>query len=71
MFNLSLYKLSLLSIETEKYAHVTFFFNGGREEPFPREDREMVPSPRVATYDLQPEMNAAGVGKEVSIICHP
>jgi 2,3-bisphosphoglycerate-independent phosphoglycerate mutase len=43
--------------ETEKYAHVTFFLNGGREEPFPGEDRIMVPSPRVATYDLQPEMS--------------
>lgn len=43
--------------ETEKYAHVTFFFNGGREERFPGEDRIMVPSPKVATYDLQPEMN--------------
>jgi 2,3-bisphosphoglycerate-independent phosphoglycerate mutase len=44
--------------ETEKYAHVTFFFNGGREEPFPLEDRILIPSPKVATYDLQPEMNA-------------
>jgi len=44
--------------ETEKYAHVTFFFNGGREEPFPGEDREMIKSPAVATYDLQPEMSA-------------
>jgi 2,3-bisphosphoglycerate-independent phosphoglycerate mutase len=49
------------SAETEKYAHVTFFLNGGREEPFPGEDRALVPSPRVATYDLQPEMSAAGV----------
>jgi 2,3-bisphosphoglycerate-independent phosphoglycerate mutase len=47
--------------ETEKYAHVTYFFNGGREAPFPGEDRLLVPSPRVATYDLQPEMSAAGV----------
>jgi 2,3-bisphosphoglycerate-independent phosphoglycerate mutase len=47
--------------ETEKYAHVTFFFNGGREEPYPGEDRKLVPSPRVATYDLQPEMSAAEV----------
>ncbi len=47
--------------ETEKYAHVTFFFNGGREEPFPGEERRLVPSPTVATYDLQPEMSAAGV----------
>ena len=44
--------------ETEKYAHVTFFFNGGVETPFPREDRILIPSPRVATYDLQPEMSA-------------
>jgi 2,3-bisphosphoglycerate-independent phosphoglycerate mutase len=44
--------------ETEKYAHVTFFFNGGREEAFPGEDRILVPSPSVATYDLQPEMSA-------------
>jgi 2,3-bisphosphoglycerate-independent phosphoglycerate mutase len=44
--------------ETEKYAHVTFFFNGGREEPYPLEERILVPSPKVATYDLQPEMSA-------------
>ena len=44
--------------ETEKYAHVTFFFNGGREAAFPGEDRILVPSPKVATYDLQPEMSA-------------
>jgi len=50
--------------ETEKYAHVTYFFNGGREEPFPGEERVMVPSPRIATYDLQPEMSAAGVAAE-------
>jgi 2,3-bisphosphoglycerate-independent phosphoglycerate mutase len=47
--------------ETEKYAHVTYFFNGGVEPPEPGEDRVMVPSPKVATYDLQPEMSAAGV----------
>lgn len=47
--------------ETEKYPHVTFFFNGGREEPFPGEERALVPSPKVATYDLQPEMSAPGV----------
>lgn len=47
--------------ETEKYAHVTFFFNGGKEAEFEGEVRKMVPSPRVATYDLDPEMNAAGV----------
>jgi 2,3-bisphosphoglycerate-independent phosphoglycerate mutase len=44
--------------ETEKYPHVTFFFNGGREEPFPGESRVLIPSPKVATYDLQPEMSA-------------
>ncbi len=44
--------------ETEKYPHVTYFLNGGREEPFPGEERILVPSPKVATYDLQPEMNA-------------
>ncbi|HET9852934.1 MAG TPA: 2,3-bisphosphoglycerate-independent phosphoglycerate mutase [Candidatus Limnocylindrales bacterium] len=47
--------------ETEKYAHVTYFLNGGREAPFEGEDRVLVPSPKVATYDLQPEMSAAGV----------
>ena len=47
--------------ETEKYPHVTYFFNGGIEAPFPREERELVPSPKVATYDLQPEMSAMGV----------
>jgi len=47
--------------ETEKYAHVTFFFNGGVEKPNQGEDRILIPSPRVATYDLQPEMNAAQV----------
>jgi 2,3-bisphosphoglycerate-independent phosphoglycerate mutase len=50
--------LSQLRIaETEKYAHVTFFFSGGREAPFPGEERILVPSPKVATYDLQPEMS--------------
>ena len=44
--------------ETEKYAHVTFFFNGGRETPYDNEDRILVPSPKVATYDLKPEMSA-------------
>jgi 2,3-bisphosphoglycerate-independent phosphoglycerate mutase len=47
--------------ETEKYPHVTYFFNGGIEVPFAGEERLLVPSPRVATYDLQPEMSAAGV----------
>lgn len=51
--------------ETEKYAHVTYFFNGGREEPFDGEDRALIPSPKVATYDLQPEMSASGVGDAV------
>ena len=47
--------------ETEKYAHVTFFFNGGQEDVFPGEDRCLIPSPKVATYDLQPEMSAHAV----------
>ena len=47
--------------ETEKYAHVTFFFSGGREEPYPGEDRILVPSPKVATYDLKPEMSCPEV----------
>ncbi len=51
------------SAETEKYAHVTYFFNGGREEPLAGEDRNLVPSPKVATYDLQPEMSAHGVAE--------
>lgn len=55
--NLGLKQLRLA--ETEKYAHVTFFFNGGVEEPFKNEDRILVPSPQVATYDLQPEMSAS------------
>lgn len=64
--------------ETEKYPHVTFFFSGGREEPFPGEERIMIPSPKVATYDLQPEMSALPMteavvellGKgEVDLVC--
>lgn len=51
--------------ETEKYAHVTFFFNAQREQPFPGEDRILIPSPKVATYDLQPEMSAAEVTKRL------
>jgi 2,3-bisphosphoglycerate-independent phosphoglycerate mutase len=51
--------------ETEKYAHVTYFLNGGREAPFPGEDRKLVPSPKVATYDLQPEMSAGPLTDEV------
>ena len=51
--------------ETEKYAHVTYFFNGGVEQPFPGEDRVLVPSPKVATYDLKPEMSADGIAEVV------
>jgi 2,3-bisphosphoglycerate-independent phosphoglycerate mutase len=51
--------------ETEKYAHVTYFFNGGNEKPYGGEERELVPSPKVATYDLQPEMSAAGITDKV------
>jgi 2,3-bisphosphoglycerate-independent phosphoglycerate mutase len=51
--------------ETEKYAHVTYFFNGGVEQPFPGEDRALVQSPKVATYDLKPEMSAAGIADKV------
>ncbi|KAI9929227.1 hypothetical protein ASPWEDRAFT_354300 [Aspergillus wentii DTO 134E9] len=52
--------------ETEKYAHVTFFFNGGVEKQFPGEVRDMIASPKVATYDLDPKMSAAGVGEKTS-----
>ncbi|KAJ5338396.1 hypothetical protein N7541_010370 [Penicillium brevicompactum] len=52
--------------ETEKYAHVTFFFNGGIEKDFPGETRDMIPSPKVATYDLDPKMSAAAVGTKMS-----
>ena len=51
--------------ETEKYAHVTYFFNGGVEQPFPGEERVLVPSPKVPTYDLKPEMSAAGISEAV------
>jgi len=51
--------------ETEKYAHVTYFFNGGNEKPYPGESRELVASPKVATYDLKPEMSAPGVTEVV------
>src|SRR5262249_22135639 len=51
--------------ETEKYAHVTYFFNGGNEKPKPGEERELVPSPKVATYDLKPEMSAEGITEVV------
>ncbi|MAD07707.1 MAG: phosphoglycerate mutase (2,3-diphosphoglycerate-independent) [Gammaproteobacteria bacterium] len=56
--------------ETEKYAHVTFFFSGGREEPFAQEHRILIPSPDVATYDLQPQMSAAAVTKELVAAIH-
>lgn len=52
--------------ETEKYAHVTFFFNGGREEAFPGEERVLIPSPKVATYDLKPEMSVHAVAKSMA-----
>ncbi len=52
--------------ETEKYAHVTYFFNGGMEEPYAGEDRVLVPSPKVATYDLRPEMSAAEVSERAA-----
>ncbi|HZC36551.1 MAG TPA: 2,3-bisphosphoglycerate-independent phosphoglycerate mutase [Chthoniobacterales bacterium] len=58
-------KRQLRIAETEKYPHVTYFFNGGIEVPYPGEDRVIVPSPKVATYDLQPEMSAPEVTKEV------
>ncbi len=76
--NLGLHQLRIA--ETEKYAHVTYFFNGGRETQFANEDRILVPSPKVATYDLQPEMSAPEVterlvaaiksGKYDAIICN-
>jgi 2,3-bisphosphoglycerate-independent phosphoglycerate mutase len=56
---------NLRCAETEKYAHVTYFFNGGTEKPFGGEERIMVPSPKVPTYDLQPEMSAAGIADTV------
>ncbi len=60
---------NLRAAETEKYAHVTYFFNGGREEPYPGEDRRLIPSPKVATYDLQPEMSAPAVAQLVHEAC--
>jgi 2,3-bisphosphoglycerate-independent phosphoglycerate mutase len=54
-------RTQLRTAETEKYPHVTYFFNGGTEPPYPGEERILVPSPKVATYDLMPEMSAAGV----------
>ncbi len=61
----ALNKTQLRIAETEKYAHVTFFFSGGREEPFSGEQRILIPSPDVATYDLQPEMSAAEVTEQL------
>ena len=58
-------KRQLKVAETEKYAHVTYFFNGGEEEPWSGEERTLVPSPKVATYDLQPEMSAPAVSQAV------
>src|SRR5881296_4541886 len=58
-------KKQLRIAETEKYAHVTYFFNGGIEKPFPGEGRKLIPSPKVATYDLKPEMSAFEVTDEV------
>ena len=58
-------KKQLRIAETEKYAHVTYFFNGGIEKPFPGEHRKLIPSPKVATYDLKPEMSAFEVTDEV------
>jgi 2,3-bisphosphoglycerate-independent phosphoglycerate mutase len=60
---------NLRTAETEKYAHVTYFFNAGREEPWPGEDRRLIPSPKVATYDLQPEMSAPAVAQVVKEAC--
>jgi len=57
-------KTQLRIAETEKYAHVTFFFNGGVEAPYEGEDRCVIPSPKVATYDLKPEMSAPEVADE-------
>ena len=68
IFGAYLSKLGMTQLriaETEKYAHVTFFFNGGQEAVFPGEDRVLIPSPKVATYDLQPEMSALAITEEV------
>jgi len=56
---------NLRTAETEKFAHVTFFFNGGREKPFAGEERILTPSPKVATYDLAPEMSSVKVGDSI------
>jgi 2,3-bisphosphoglycerate-independent phosphoglycerate mutase len=57
--------MQIRAAETEKYPHVTFFFSGGREEPFPGEKRIMIASPQVATYDLQPEMSAVELSRAI------
>jgi bisphosphoglycerate-independent phosphoglycerate mutase (AlkP superfamily) len=56
------------SSETEKYAHVTFFFNGGVEKQFEHEERHLIDSPKVATYDLQPKMSVKGVADKVAAV---
>lgn len=66
----SLGKTQLRVAETEKYPHVSYFFNGGREAPFPGENRLLVPSPKVATYDLQPEMSAPEVTEKTMDFIH-
>ena len=73
-------RTNLRLAETEKYAHVTYFFNCGREEPYPGEDRILIPSQKVATYDLMPQMSAPGItdalvaditsGKHQVVICN-
>ena len=60
------YLLLNLATETEKYAHVTFFFNGGVEKQFENEERHMIPSPKVATYDKLPKMSVQGVADKVA-----
>ena len=59
-------KTQLRIAETQKYAHVTFFFNGGAEEPYPGEDRILVPSPKISTFDLMPEMSAPQVSEKLN-----
>lgn len=62
----SIQRLSYVSVETEKYAHVTFFFNGGVEQQFEGEERHMIDSPKVATYDKLPKMSVQGVADKVA-----
>ena len=68
--HLSIYRPTnrLSQTETEKYAHVTFFFNGGVEKKFEHEERHLVDSPKVATYDLQPKMSVHGVAEKVAAV---